>query len=422
MGCEADGSGRGRAGVTGHRLGVPHRIRVGASGPRASTHARAPGAASPPMIPLPAAPVWTALLLTLAVAGCGRGEPSDAPARQPARTSEQQVGPASESASLPMGQLASADAALLALTRNGNILVRDLLTGDEHQLTTDGAMPPRDDDQVWYPGKPGRFVGARLYREPVIASPAELYCLRFVGDPCSARAEHSLLRFSLAGGAASPSRVAEHVVALGLEPGNGRLLVLQMGGSDRAERIATHPPPESAPLDGIPCRLAAIGGPHGRPVPRIEERFCSFDPDAIAISIQASTELGAIATPRFPTDYSSSHRLRSWPAGEPFHCLDGLSRDFPMGLQDVALTASTAYGTFPMGLCTIDLTGASEPRVLARLPAAVVPGRLTVSEALGVAVVSGYVGGGRPKLWLVDLTTSETRYLCEGDEPDVWPK
>jgi hypothetical protein len=280
----------------------------------------------------------------------------------------------------------------VAFIRDGNVVVRDLATGKETDVTSDGTA----DGEIVY-GCP-TFVDAQT--------------LMFVkGTTTVSAAGWRILRATI-GKSGATVVDTEPALGLGYTPKTDRTLYLQMTGEGAG-------PDEPF---GAELSLVASNESRGTHITNITSWYGDVTP--WNCRIRMSPEETMVSVPGFPTDVSDEYTLVGWDDQQEKPLLkdEWLGQIYATG---IAFAGTSVYATFadatgpgetpPLaeGLYRVDLKSLAHKRI-AELRG---PSGLAASEALGIAITQE-----DPMLVSVDLATGAKHDIADGEDPDVFPR
>lgn len=302
----------------------------------------------------------------------------------------------------------------VAFVRRGNVIVLDLGTGAETALTHDGHTDPAD---------------GVSYVAPTFVSGSRVALLKWQGSPYTESSTQTVVSTDLDRPALRAVRAPSGAISLGVVPSTGELLV---------QHRIPKPGGRARGSDYVPwVRLAVVAkGGRVRETSLID-RCPDITPESTRI--RASAELGILALPRFPTDFSSTYSLFAWPGCTRLSGLDPDPRlgDYFMGVFGMDVTATGIYGTSGYALLALSTSTPEQRREVAALHE--IPLGVAVSLRCRCAVLSTQGEGGddgesgtptlgnaagatEGRLWLVELDTGAVYDLCDGGSPDIWPR
>lgn len=296
-----------------------------------------------------------------------------------------------------LGQDQAAEQALVAFARDGNVHVMDLVTRTEVASTTDGGT-----------------AGVSCFC-PVLAGPDRLLYIRWVGDDYDPNTDRQAYELSPLDAEPAPLEGCGECIGLGWSaPDESTLCLTWAGPRPTWEEI------EFAELAVV--RLTADGATSPTPL-----RSYYGGIDFAHTRIRVSRDGLYAAVPNFPTDVSARYAIYETRTGATPAWIE---RDFLYwaACTGVDFGRRNSYATYDVP----DAPGTRYSGVYRFSPARGIPQKvlglsgargIAVSETLGIAVVgTSDVTGRRQALHLVNLRTWEREYLCEGSDPDIWPR
>jgi len=317
---------------------------------------------------------------------------------------------------------------LVAFTRGGNIHVLDLATREVTAITTDGS------GDYWGGSPPLQYGCASFVSGNELIYLAE----RRRDEGRNFVQSFAAFRAGVDGAGARRIRGISNPRGLGYCHETGRVMFMRPARDPRGGSEG-----DDEGLIGLfylePSGEVADSGVRNRAV-----EFYTSD-----ARIRCSRSRDLVALPSFPSDLSTLYDLQRLSDSEWVPHVAALASEgaewqpslymnvFGSGLdfgRECVYGTLYAYAdsegghdegpTLPSGLYRLDLE-TYRHQMVAKIPRA---WNVAVSEPLGIAVVGSRVLPNdegtalEAILWLVDLATGRTERLCDGYDPDVWPR